>query len=252
MSVRGVDIGWTEKPWPGLIWLLLAALLAGLVGCQPKPAVTPAAMRAEPMPTEMAYEVGDVIETKFFYAPELNETQTIRPDGKIVLQLVGEVVAEGKSPAQLMDEIKQRYARILYKPEVTVITRQLVARRVYVGGEVMAPGPVDMPGQLDVLAAIMIAGGFNPLSAEVSNVVIIRHKNGQRYGTSVDFRKALAGQTDERLLLHPRDIVFVPKTTIANVNQWIDQHINRIIPQLSVSGAYPQGSGTLGFDLTRR
>ena len=49
------------------------------------------------IPQQVALVAGDVIEVKFFYTPELNETQTVRPDGKIMLQLVGEVKVEGKT-----------------------------------------------------------------------------------------------------------------------------------------------------------
>jgi len=83
---------------------------------------------------------------------------------------------------------------------------------------------------MDVLEAIMQAGGFNLREAELRNVVVIRHRNGQRYGFSVNVKPALAGDETQPFYLEPMDIVYVPRTEIAAVNQWIDQHINKIIP----------------------
>ena len=228
--------------------IILSAAL--LISCAvPDPALTRAELEEK---TETSPGVklspGDVLEIKFFYVPELNEIQAVRPDGKVVLQLVGEVDLEGKTPAQVMAELRTRYAPILKKPEVSVIVRKLAARRVYVGGEVMAPGPVDMEGPLFALEAIHFAGGFKPETASIKNVVIIRHKNGLRYGAALDMSKALSGEEYRPFELEPRDIIYVPRTPIAQVNTWIDQHINKIIPKLGVSASFPVNDATLGLN----
>ena len=137
---------------------------------------------------------GDEVEVRFYYTPELNVTQAVRPDGKIMLQLIGEVEARGKSPEDLRAELHQRYVRVLKEPDITVLTRSLYTRRVYVGGQVMSPGVVNMPSQMTVLEAIMQAGGFRLPDAEVRNVVVIRHEDDRRYGYSVDVAPALGGQ----------------------------------------------------------
>ena len=83
------------------------------------------------------------------------------------------------------------------------------------------------------------------------NVIVIRHLNGKRYGTSLDLGKALEGKATEPFYLEPHDIIWVPKTLIANANQWIDQHINKMIPELGLSYSFPHGSGTLTLDATQ-
>jgi protein involved in polysaccharide export with SLBB domain len=181
-------------------------------------------------PPNVTLAPGDVIEVKFFYTPELNELQTVLPDGKIALQLIGEVEVEGKSPAELKNELMKLYSSQLKTPEIAVLVRSFYERRVYVGGQVMAPGIVEMPGTMTLLEAIMQAGGFNVVEAEVRNVIVIRHINGQRYGQSIDMKPALTGDKVPPFYLAPKDIVYVPQTTIAKVDQWIDQHINKIIP----------------------
>lgn len=232
--------------YAALTGVVLVCLLAGCT--TPDPALTPQEMVERSAPPMGGLGPGDVLEIKFFYVPELNEIQTVRPDGRIVLQLVGEVDTTGKSPQQLTDELRERYIPLLRKPEVAVITRKLADRRVFVGGEVNAPGPVDMEGRMYALEAIMSAGGFNSETAEVKNVVIVRHLGGQRYGAVLDFSKALKGGQAPPFELLPRDIIYVPKTRITQVNTWIDQHINKIIPKVGVRVSFPAGDGTLSLD----
>ena len=198
-------------------------------------------------PPHVALVPGDVLEVKFFYTPDLNELQTVRPDGKIALQLIGEVEAEGKSPAKLRDELKDLYTPHLKTPEIAVIIRSFYDRRVYVGGQVMEPGIVEMPGTMTLLEAIMQAGGFDIREAEVRNVVVIRHRNGQRYGQSIDLKSALTGEEVQPFYLEPKDIVYVPQTTIAKVDQWIDQHINKIIPDTGFNFRRTMGDTTIGM-----
>jgi len=223
-------------------------LVVTLIGCQSTPlAVSAIELEPEPAP-KVTLAPGDVIDIKFFYTPELNHTQAVRPDGKITLQLIGEVEAEGKTPSELRAELLELYLPHLKKPEVAVIVRSLRNRRVYVGGEVNTPGLIDMPGRLTALEAIMEAGGFNMLTAEVRNVVIIRHKDGRRYGGALDLEEALEGKEVKPFFLEPYDIVYVPQTTIAKVNQWIDQHINKLVPQTGLVYTVPVGTGTVTID----
>ncbi|MHC4752285.1 MAG: polysaccharide biosynthesis/export family protein [Planctomycetota bacterium] len=190
---------------------------------------------------------GDVIEVRFYYTPDLNVTQTVRPDGKISFQLVGEVMAQGKSPAELRDELLKLFTPHLKAPEITVIVQSFYDRRVFVGGKVMTPGIVQMPGKMTLLEAIMEAGGFDLREAEVKNVVVIRHKGGKRQGYALDMKASLAGEETEPFFLEPKDIVYVPRTEIAVLGQWIDQHINKIIPDTGVFVIRRHGDTSIGM-----
>ncbi len=198
-------------------------------------------------PSRVNISPGDVLDIMFFYTPDLNVSQTVRPDGMIALQLIGEVEAEGKSPIELRKELLELYTPHLKTPEITVVIRSFYERRVYVGGQVMAPGIVQMPGKMTLLEAIMQAGGFNVREAEVRNVVVIRHINGQRYGQSIDLKPALKGNKVQPFYLEPMDIVYVPQTTIARVDQWVDQHINKIIPDTGFHISRVRGDTIVGI-----
>jgi len=228
--------------------IVISFLIFLCMGCQGvQPALKPSEMKAD-MPAKLTLGPGDVLEIRFFYNPELNDSQTVRPDGKITLQLVGEVAVQGKTPEELRGELKQLFALELRKPEVTVIVRSLFDRRVYVGGEVRTPGLILVPGRMTALEAIMQAGGFDMRAANLNNVVIIRHKDGKRYGCALNFKEILQGKEGQLFYLEPQDIVYVPRTDIVKVNQWIDQYINKIIPRTGFVLSYPMGAGTITLD----
>ncbi len=236
-------------------WFLLTIGLTLLIpsfGCHKRlePAMTPTEMAAEP-PPKLTLGPGDVLDVKFFYAPELNENQTVRPDGKITLQLVGDVDVNGKTPAELRESLTQAYNDQLKRPEISVFVRSLNTRRVYVAGEVKTPGLISIPGQLTALQAVMQAGGLNYLTADAKNIVIIRQKDGKYFGTVLDYKGTLEGKVGQAFYLQPEDIVYVSSTKIADVNKWIDQNINRVIPAfMQVIYTRQVGDGTLSMGAT--
>jgi protein involved in polysaccharide export with SLBB domain len=197
--------------------------------------------------SDVALRPGDEVELKFYYTPELDITQTVRPDGKIAVQLLGEIDVQGKSPSNLREELLKLYTPHLKKPEIAVVVRSLLNRRVYVGGQVITPGVVEIPAEVDVLQAIMQAGGFILPEAEVKNVIVIRHKGGQRYAYSVDLGGALKGEATQSFYLQPQDIVYVPRTQITKLGQWVDQHINNLIPKTGFMFSRTSGKTTVGY-----
>ena len=175
---------------------------------------------------------GDVLDIKFFYNPTLNESVTVRPDGRISLQLVQDVHAATLSPNELVTILKRKYSSHLQKPEISVIVRSFEASKVFVDGEVWKSGMVEMPGgDLTIMQAIARAQGLKD-TAKRNDVLLIRRNGLNRpFVYTVNLDAAMAG-TDitQNVTLKPYDIVYVPKSTIANINQWVDQYIRRNIP----------------------
>jgi polysaccharide export outer membrane protein len=131
--------------------------------------------------------------------------------------------------------------------EVAVIVRSFQNRRVFVGGQVMSPGVVEIPGKLTVLEAVMQAGGFDMREAEIRNIIVIRHKKDKRYGYSLNLKPMMTGGEIQPFFLEPQDIVYVPRTEIAKAGQWVDQHINRLIPQTGFFFTRVSGNTTIGY-----
>lgn len=228
--------------------ILAILMITAFAGCSSAPvAKQPPAAEQAPPPSRMVLGPGDAIEVKFFYVPELNESQNVRPDGVISLQLVGDVRVAGKTPEEVRDELFRLYTPYVKRPDVTIIVRTFRDRRIYVGGEVNRPGVFEMPGPLTALEAVMQAGGVNPRTAELETVIVVREKDGKRVGTVLDLRQALKGEPTEPYPLEPHDIVFVPQTKITKVNQFIEQYIEKMVPQVGFIYTQPAGEGTIGI-----
>ncbi len=186
--------------------------------------------------TEVALSPGDIIDVKFPYASEFNETLTILPNGKIIMPLAGEVMAAGKTPVALQKELFDIYSGQLQHPELAVIVRSLYERRVFVGGEVNTPGAVPLPGNLSVLEAIMEAGGFIMDNADVSDILVMRQRNGEKVVLVLDYEDVLDGQAaNQPFYLQPQDVVFVPRKGIVNFDVWVRQHFWDLLPNFGVA-----------------
>jgi len=184
---------------------------------------------------------GDVIEVKFFYTPELDVTQMVRPDGKIALQLVGEVTVEATTPGQITEHLLGLYRPHLKNPQITILVKSLHDRRVFVSGQVIRPGIVDMPGEMTIMEAIMAAGGFDMREAQVASVIVVRQEGDHWQGYELNMKPTLKGYRTQPFFLRPKDIVYVPRTKIAEVGQWVDEHINKLIPRLPFYFSMPLG-----------
>lgn len=222
------------------------------VGCRTTTTFERATATTAPPRTEACVlQVGDEVDIKFYYAPELNELgQTVRPDGKISLQLVGEVQVAGLTPAGLESALKNKYHGLIDKNEITVIARSFSHRLVYVGGAVQRPQPVPLVGSMTALSAILCAGGEDAETAAMGEVVVLRLEGGTYRGYAVDLKGTLTGRNPVPFYLVAGDIVYVSRRRISDINQWIDQHINRMIPQLGITGLRQSGNTTYGIDMS--
>jgi polysaccharide export outer membrane protein len=180
---------------------------------------------------EYLIQPGDVLDIKFFYNPELNDSVIVRPDGRISLQLAPEIPAAGMTPAQLTSTLEKSYEKELATPGIAVIIRSFSSQRVYVDGEVNKPGMVVLLGPLTVLQSIAEAGGLKD-TAKSSQILIIRKsKDNKPQAIEVNLDEIRSATDDnQNFRLAPYDVVYVPRSTIANVNLFIDQYIRKNIP----------------------
>ena len=208
------------------VMLILGSLM---LACAPVNTPSTRFPQALPEPV-VTLNPGDSIEVKFLYWPELSQIQTIRPDGRITLELVGEVPAAGLTAEQLNQQLIKLYKPKIKEPVITVIIRFLANQKVYVGGEVLKPGLIPVLGRITVLEAIMSAGGFDKRSARLRDVVVIRRNGDKNYATKLDLRQAFDAPESNPFYLAPHDIVFVPRTRIDALDQWVAQYINQVVP----------------------
>ncbi|MGA3115088.1 MAG: polysaccharide biosynthesis/export family protein [Syntrophobacteraceae bacterium] len=212
-----------------IILVFLSSCYSGPVVLNPTPVGAPGTQVVQ---TDQEYiiNVGDKLNLKFFYNPELNEEIDVRPDGRISLQLVQEVVAAGRTPAELTKELKEKYSSDLTNPEVTVIVRSFNAHKVFVDGEVGKPGLVGLVGSMTVLQAIANSGGLKE-TARPNEVVIIRKgPDGKPMAIPVNLQAVISGtDINQDIGLAPYDIVYVPKSNIAMTDKWMDEYVTKTV-----------------------
>ena len=180
---------------------------------------------------EYKIQYGDQLDIKFLYNPELNENLPVRPDGRITLQLVGDLMVVDMTPTQLSEALKTRYAAEVKRPEITVIVRQFAAQKIFVDGEVGRPGLLQLVGSMTVSQAIAQSGGFGYDARKTQVIVIRQNPAGKPLVTVVDMLQVQRGiDMTMDINLMPYDMVYVPKSQIAEVDKWVDQYIRKLLP----------------------
>jgi polysaccharide biosynthesis/export protein len=228
--------------------LLLGCMFLLLVACAPNRVwnATPVsqldqqARTYSQTPKEYIIEAGDTLDIKFMYNAELNELAVpVRPDGRISLQLAHDVPAAGLTPTQLRATLSEKYAVELKKPEIAVIVRSFGGQKIFIDGEVTYSGPIDFRGRLTLFQAISQAHGVRE-TARLSNIIVIRKDfEGKPMAANVDLTKVINGtDLSQDIALMPYDIVYVPKSHIANWLKFVDEYINRAVP-----GGFPGFAG---------
>lgn len=220
-----------------LLPILFVTFLLAYSGCAnhavviPDPSATPAPIPLKQM-KNARYRIisGDEIEIKLPFHPQYNERIAVLPDGWIALPIVNEINAAGKEPGELAKELKAAYARELENPEVVVIVRHSNGRLAYVGGEVRTPQAVPLAFPVTLMQAVIRCGGLLP-SAHEDNVLVLRAVLGADPQALVINLVAVREGKAPDVPLEPYDIVYIPKTAIAEVGDFVEAYINRIIPR---------------------
>jgi polysaccharide biosynthesis/export protein len=200
--------------------------------------VEPSSSANAPSPATPEYvlQAGDQIEIKVANLPDLDNTVVIRPDGKISLLLLDDVDAAGRTPRQLDDVLTAGYAAHYREPKLTVVVRGFANLKVYVGGEVNQPSMVPLNGRLTAVGALFMAGGFRN-TAKTDSVILIRNSGtGSPVAQRLNVKEILTkGKPD--VVLQPFDVLYIPKTTIAKIDQFVDQYVKSVLP-LNLNGGF--------------
>src|SRR5438874_5125275 len=193
----------------GLISILTFLAVAG-VGCQTEVNSTTLSGQAE-VPKHVILASGDVVKLTFSSAPELNQAQKVRVDGKLSLPLVGEVDAAGKTVGQLQSELIQLYKSQLKTPEVTV-SLETSLTTVVVSGAVNKRGKIAFERPTTVFQAIMEAGGPSEFGT-LKHVRLVRTVNGVQKSQVMNVQDTLVSQGTKPFYVRDGDVIYVPQTT---------------------------------------
>jgi len=219
---------------PSALLLVLALLLGASCRAPDRPDEVPLDIVLSQLPSEPpAYRLqpGDVIEVRFFQFPDQTVTLPVRPDGLVSLPLAPEVRAAGRTPEELRLELEQSYSKELRDPQLAVIVQTFGTYKVHVGGEVTKPGVFDLGGGRTALDVVFEAGGFLS-SASASDTIVIRRTGERQFMViPLDLEAAMEGRDlRQNMMLQPFDLVYVPSSTIGDVNRWVDLYLRKNIP----------------------
>lgn len=219
------------KSWavhaPGTIFFILVLFCGTLMGQSANPNQTDreagnaAATTSPSQPgassrntrADETYVIGDddVLAIDVWKDPEISKQIPVRSDGKISLPLVGEVVAAGKTPPQLEQEITTRLRGYITDPQVTVIVQQINSQKYNMLGQVNKPGSFPLIVGTTIVDAIASSGGLRDFAKKKSIYILRPNPGGGETRIPFNYDKFLKGQDPtQNIQIKPRDTIVVP------------------------------------------
>lgn len=148
---------------------------------------------------------GDSLVISVWGEQSLSGTVTVRPDGKITLPAIGDVVASGFTPTKLGKDLSVKLAKVVNEPIVTVTVNTVTNNKIYVFGGGVPSGVAVLPSRTTLLQFMIRYGNFKGI--DLSNAYLLR--NGKKL--DVDFHSLLVkGEVDKDIPLKPEDMIYVP------------------------------------------
>ncbi|PIP44378.1 MAG: sugar transporter [Deltaproteobacteria bacterium CG23_combo_of_CG06-09_8_20_14_all_60_8] len=194
----------------GTLLKLVVLVLFALVLCAPLVSADAGADQPGAVGADYILGPGDILDISAWQNPALAKLVTVLPDGKISFPLIGEVMAGGKTVAQLKGELEEKIIRYVPDPTLSVIVHQVNSMMVYVIGKVNQPGRHLLNANINVLQVLAMAGGFNPF-ANRGKVKIFRQQGGDTVIFPFDYDEVADGKKlDTNITLKRGDVIVVP------------------------------------------
>ena len=183
-------------------------------GCGGAPELPPAPPASSLPSGEYRIGPGDSLNIFVWRNPELTVTVPVRPDGRVSIPLVEDVVAINKTPTELAREYEQRLGKYIREPLVTVIVTNFVGpfpEQVRIVGEAAQPRSLPYRADMTVLDAMIAVGGLTRYAAG-NDSVIVRNVSGTQTTYTVHLRDLLRdGDISSNVALQPGDILIIPQ-----------------------------------------
>ena len=186
---------------------------------------------------------GDQVDIVVASAPELSRTLTVGPDGRVVMPMTQPVMAAGRTFKHIEQELSAQLGKQLRDPRIAISPRAYAPQQIFVGGEVGQQGTYALSGPVGTLEAIIMAGGMRP-TAKTSQVAVLRRApNGGMMMRAVNIKNGMRNvrENNDNMQLRRGDIVFVPRSGIAEVGVWMQNFRNALPVDFNLS--YQIGAG---------
>ena len=213
------------RPVPGL--LFLAAACGSYASLEPgERRELPPRPVAEARPYRI--QSGDGLQIEFAYHPTRKVGVVVRPDGVISIPFAEEVHVAGLTVPEADELLTRGAAKVLRDPDLTILVATMAQSQVFVSGEVGRPGAIPLVPGMTAFQALTAAGGIAPTGAADSVILVRAEGPGQRSVRRISL--ADESMLTEDVVLGQFDIVYVPRTGVADVAAFVNSHINAIIP----------------------
>jgi polysaccharide biosynthesis/export protein len=152
----------------------------------------------------------DQIQISVYGSPEFSGTHMIRPDGKITMNFIGEVMAAELTPEQLGNEIKERIRKYIVDPDVSVSVMAVRSKKYYIQGEVGRTGEFPLTVPMRVVEALVNAGGFKDFANKKKVVIMRGSSTGHPELLHFNYNDVIKGKhMEQNIYLQPGDIIIV-------------------------------------------
>ena len=172
----------------------------------------PAVIRPADVAVPGNYVIGtdDLLAIVYWRDKEMSTDARVRPDGRISLPLINEVMAAGLTPEELQKKITEESKRFMEDASITVVVREILSLRVFITGEVNKPGPYPITSATTVMQLISLAGGLREY-ANAKNIMIMRKEGDKQTSFKFNYKEVAAGKNlKQNVDLKPGDTVVVP------------------------------------------
>jgi polysaccharide export outer membrane protein len=241
-----LNVRWCDYLMSGCAVLMLMLTAPGLSAQQPSPpaqAQPPAAKATADQPasqplqpaaalpadgaedewtvwTSGRYRItpGDVIELRFPFVPELDQTLAVQPDGYVTLREVGDIRVQGRTLPQFRAAVNEAYMPFVRDPVFTAVLKEFEKPYFVAAGEIIKPGRYELRGATTLTQAIAYAGGATG-HGKLTDVVIFRPFTEDQVSVKQINVKEMFAKRDlsEDPLLRPGDTIYISKTKLGKM-----------------------------------
>lgn len=155
---------------------------------------------------------GDTLQISVWGVPELSVGAVVRPDGKITLPAVGDVVASGFTPSRLSEKLSEDLGTFVKKPIVTVTVGGITNSKVYIFGGGVAASVINLRERTTLLKFLCTLGDLQ--NADLKHAYILR--NGEK--VDVDFYDLFVkGDLSRDIDIKPEDMIYFPDNELNKI-----------------------------------
>lgn len=169
-------------------------------------------------PTTTAYVIGPGDQMMIYVRnnPDISMSVPVRPDGKISIPMVQNMMAAGKTPGQLADDLEGALSKYIRDPLVTVVVTSfqgVYSDQIRVVGQATVPQSLPYRSGMTLLDVMIQVGGLTRMAAG-NRAKLVRTINGKKTTYGINIQALLSGDISQNVPMRPGDIIIIPKSLL--------------------------------------